>query len=123
MDFLPDWAESQRCISCFALGVAHTSVLLGSICASEFPRSLLCNYLFIYVLSFVRNVSREFPVSRVLKNIFMYTLSPWVILIKTPMQYPEAFFHSLIAKVYLGVSKNNGTAKWMVYNGKLYQNG
>ena len=37
------WGESQRCIS--YLGVAHAYVFLGSICAFEFPRSLLCNNL------------------------------------------------------------------------------
>jgi len=33
--------------------------------------------------------------------------------------YPELNMYT----VYMGASKNRGTPKWMVYNGKPYQNG
>ena len=47
------------CISCFALGVAHGSVLLGSICASEFPcrfyamiykQDRFCTHIYIRII-------------------------------------------------------------------------
>ena len=40
---MPEWGESQRCISYFGPGVTHTYLFLESKSAFEFPRSLLCN--------------------------------------------------------------------------------
>ncbi len=40
---VPEWQQSQRCISYFALGITHAYVFLLSICTLAFPRSFLCN--------------------------------------------------------------------------------
>ena len=49
LEFLPEWGKSHRCISYFALGVAHGYMVLGFKSAFEFPRSLLCN-IFWYII-------------------------------------------------------------------------
>ena len=60
--FFASCAESQKRISCSALGVAQGFVLVGSKSAFEFPRSILCivkisvfSLSYIKILAYLKN--------------------------------------------------------------------
>ena len=39
---------------------------------------------------------------------------------KVMQKFLEFFYHLMYLFIYMGVSKNRGTPRWMVYNGKPY---
>ncbi len=57
-------------------------------------------------------------------EVFLFLLDPESVFMSPTLWHlaKETNYESLVSKVYMGVSKNRGTPKWMVYNGKPYWN-